>query len=775
MNKNIELLAPAGNEESFKAAVNAGADAIYMGLGKHNARVMAKNFTLSTYIECINYAHVRGVKVYLTLNTLVLDNEIKEAIELLIRLYEAGLDAVIVQDIGLASIIHNVLPDLHMHASTQMSAYSLEQVKFLESIGFKRVVLARELTAEEIKYITDNTEVEIEAFVHGALCVSVSGQCLLSHAIGTRSANRGACAQPCRMRYTLCKDNKKLTDKTYLLSKKDIYGLDILDKIIESNITSLKIEGRNKIPEYVAEVISTYRKYIDKYKEDKKIEINPNDENDLLQIFNRSGKSHGYWEGVKYKNSITTLTPKNTGLYLGEVIEKKGKFVKLKLEEDIDLHDGIEIYSSKGISSTIVTCIMNKNSKVINRQCKKGDIVYLGDIKENTILPKDKIFKTSRYKLNLELQNTYVNKNKRQRELTLNITIKKDSPVTLSAIINGEMYIYNTNVIPQEAINKEITLDDIYNTFSKTQDTGIKFNKVVGYIEKGLFLRVSELNEIRRNFVLKVEDKYKIKRDTSKCNKKLNELLENISKFKKEKINVPSKILSVYSYDKNKKYDELYNEKYNENIERIDFQINDYIKNNNDIFHKYSKYNLGVNIPNFVLDNLDKYIKENLERLLQQGVKTIILGSFKYLSLILNLKKKYEFILIADYSFNVSNTYSALYLKELGFDIITPAFDCTTEQIKEMNKYVNIELVDDYITVMTSRYCILGSFVENRKEKEACSSPCIEGNYYIEDTYGEKYDIVCNNIDCVMKILKKQKLQKEGINKNMLHIRNNMI
>ena len=154
MNNKIELLAPAGNEESFKAAVNAGADAVYMGLGKHNARVMAKNFNIDTYMDCIDYAHVRGVKVYLTLNTLVMDYEIKEALEMLSKLYERGLDAVIVQDIGLASIIHKVLPTLHMHASTQMSTYSLEQVKLLEKLGFTRVVLARELTSEEVKYIT---------------------------------------------------------------------------------------------------------------------------------------------------------------------------------------------------------------------------------------------------------------------------------------------------------------------------------------------------------------------------------------------------------------------------------------------------------------------------------------------------------------------------------------------------------------------------------------------------------------------------------------------
>lgn len=775
MKNKIELLAPAGNEESFKAAVNAGADAIYMGLGKHNARVMAKNFTINTYIDCINYAHIRGVKVYLTLNTLLFDDEVKEAMDMLLKLYENGLDAVIVQDIGLADIIHRTIPNLAMHASTQMSVYSLEQVEFLEKLGFKRVVLARELTLDEIKYITDNTSVEIEAFVHGALCVCFSGQCLLSLAIGTRSANRGTCAQPCRMRYTLCKDKEKITNKTYILSKKDIYGLDILDKIIESNITSLKIEGRNKTPEYVALVISNYRKYINKYLEEKKLEIDSNDEKEIMQMFNRNGKSHGYLDGIKYKDSITTLSPKNTGIYLGKVIEKKGKLIKVKLEEEIDLHDGIEIYTNKGVVSTIVTCISNDKMKILNNKCDKGMTIYLGDIKENYISPDDRIYKTSKYKLNLKLQNTYLQKNIRQRELILNITIKRDSPITLSTIVNNDMYTYNTNTVPENSINKELSLDDIYNVFSKTQDMGIKFVKVVGYIEKGLFLKTSELNEIRRNFVTKVEEKYEIKNDISLCEEKLSSILNKKNKFKKDNITRNKKILSVFSYDNNKNYADIYYKKYNEKLERIDFQIDDYIKNSVDIFHKYSKYNLGVNIPNFVLGNLDRYIKGNLEKLLQQGVSTIVLSNFRYLKLLTDLKKKYEFNLVADYSFNVTNIYSASFLNNLGFDIITPAFDCNVEQINEMGKYINIELVDDYIVAMTSRYCILGTFVANRKEGDICTAPCISKDYYLEDTYGEKYNILCSNVDCVMKILKEHRLKRDRLNKDLSHIRNNMI
>lgn len=285
MKKEIELLSPAGNIDSFKAAINAGADAIYMGVNRFNARQMAKNFTIDEYIKCINYAHILGVKVYLTINTLMHDDEIKDAIDLVIKLYSKGLDAIIVQDIGFLKAIHMIVPQLPIHASTQMSIYNLEQVKFLEKLGVRRVVLARELSLKEIEYICNNTSLEIEVFIHGALCVSYSGQCMLSSSIGDRSANRGACAQPCRMRYSLydSSNNKIISDK-YLLSKKDIYGLEYITKLKTIGVKSLKIEGRNKTPEYVAQVTKTYRKYIDKEKYEN---IDANDKYNLKQIFNR--------------------------------------------------------------------------------------------------------------------------------------------------------------------------------------------------------------------------------------------------------------------------------------------------------------------------------------------------------------------------------------------------------------------------------------------------------------------------------------------------------
>lgn len=773
MRKNdIEILAPAGNVDSFKAAVNAGADAVYMGLGKHNARVMAQNFTVEDYIECLNYAHVRGAKVYLTLNTLVMDDEIQEALEMLIKLYEHGLDAVILQDMGLASIIHKLLPDLDMHASTQMSAYSIEQVKFLESLGFKRVVLARELTLKEIKDITDKAECEIEVFMHGALCVSVSGQCLLSLTIGNRSANRGACAQPCRMKYTLMSGNKKIEDSTYILSKKDIFGLDILNDILEANFLSLKIEGRNKTPEYVALVVSLYRKYVDMYKEKGSVTIDPKDEKILLQIFNRNGKSHGYLSGIQYKNSITTLSPKNTGLYLGEVIEQKGKFVKVKVNEEIDLHDGIEIYSKNNVVSNIVTCIKDEKGKIINTKVNSGKIVYIGDI-NSKVNVKDKIYKTSSRSLNVDISNRYLSKNVRKREQVVNVTIKEDSPITLSTIINNKMELYNTNVIPQKAINKELTLEDINTTFAKTQESGIEFTKAVGFVQKGLFMRVSELNEIRRNFVKWVEEKYYETRDVSGKEKELKEILNSIKYNKIKKYD--SHVLNVYSYNKDIDYKDLYYKKYNRKLQRIDFRIADYAKNEKDIFSKYNDIDLGVNISSFVLEKTDKYIRENLERLVKSGVKTLILGSYRYIELAKELKEKYGIKLVADYALNITNSHSAIANLAFGFDVITPSFDSTPEQIVALSKIAPIELVDNYITVMTSRYCILGSFVAGRKEGEACSAPCQKDKYYLKDSYDENYDIVCNNLDCTMQIIRKYNKTKRGLEKIDFSTRNNEI
>lgn len=288
----IDLLAPVGDFECLKAAVQNGANSVYFGANLFSARAFASNFDLDNLKDAIEYAKIRGVKTNLTLNTLIKDDEFEDALELAKKAYEFGIDAIIVQDLGLARFLIKNFPDLPIHASTQMSIHNLEGVLKLQNLGFKRVVLARELPINEIQYICKNTNIEIETFIHGALCISYSGQCLFSSIIGGRSGNRGKCAGPCRLPYELLLHNDNsnkdtLLDKGYLLSPKDLCSLNYLPQLIEAGVKCFKIEGRLKSPEYVAIVTKIYRKYIDKILNKENYVVEDSDMQQLLQMFNR--------------------------------------------------------------------------------------------------------------------------------------------------------------------------------------------------------------------------------------------------------------------------------------------------------------------------------------------------------------------------------------------------------------------------------------------------------------------------------------------------------
>ena len=243
--KKIELLAPAGNMESLIAAINAGADAVYLSGKKYGARAFAANFSSEELIEAVKYAHLYDVKIYVTINTLIYENEMDDFINYVEFLYSINVDAVIMQDLGAMDLVRQKFPNLEIHASTQMNIHSLESVKLLEKLNIKRAVLSRELSIDDINHIKNNSNIELEIFVQGALCVSFSGQCLMSSLIGGRSGNRGTCAQCCRMKYDLVK-NSKTIDRGYLLSTKDLCALNNIDKLIDIGVDSLKIEGRNR-------------------------------------------------------------------------------------------------------------------------------------------------------------------------------------------------------------------------------------------------------------------------------------------------------------------------------------------------------------------------------------------------------------------------------------------------------------------------------------------------------------------------------------------------
>lgn len=345
----IELLAPAGDFECVKAAVQNGADSIYLGSNFYSARAFAKNFDDDTLKKAIEYAKIRGVKTNLTLNTLIKDSEFDDAIELASKAYEYGIDAIIVQDLGLAKKLIELFPDLPIHASTQMTVHNLNGALELQNLGFKRVVLARELSLDEIKYICKNTKLEIECFVHGALCISYSGQCLFSSMLGGRSGNRGKCAGPCRLPFQLL-ENEKTIDSGYLLSTRDLCGLDYLPDFVDSGVKSLKIEGRMKSPEYVAIVTKIYRKYLDLAQTKEEYKVQNKDKKTLMQIFNRGMTSSGHLDSSVNKKLVYKEKPNNMGIYLGIVknYDKNKGYITISLEDKVEIGDTIAIENKTG-------------------------------------------------------------------------------------------------------------------------------------------------------------------------------------------------------------------------------------------------------------------------------------------------------------------------------------------------------------------------------------------------------------------------------------------
>lgn len=386
----VELLSPAGTYEALKASLNAGADAIYLGGDSFGARAYARNLTKDELLKAIDYVHVQGKHLYLTLNTLLKDNEIEnELYEYLLPLYRQGLDAVIVQDMGVIRFIRTYFPDLPIHASTQMNITGIHGARYLQDLGISRVVTARELSLEEIKNINKNTSIEIECFIHGALCYCYSGQCLLSSILGGRSGNRGRCAGPCRLPYSVLKGNERISDpaQQYLLSLKDLCTLEILPEIINTGAASLKIEGRMKSAVYSAGVTSLYRKYIDLYLEhgNERYAVDPVDFHNLSGLYSRSGPTTGYYKTYNGRKLITLGKPGYVSS--GDDFIKEIEVEYIKRDKQTQLRCTVGIHENKPVEIMI-----NGQDLSVNYQGKMPSVSQGSPLTKETVLRQ--FFKT---------------------------------------------------------------------------------------------------------------------------------------------------------------------------------------------------------------------------------------------------------------------------------------------------------------------------------------------------------------------------------------------
>lgn len=756
----IDLLSPVGDFDCLKAAVQNGANSVYFGANLFSARAFASNFDLDELKNAIQYARIRGVKTNLTLNTLIKNDEFEDAFNLAKKAYEFGIDAIIVQDLGLAKMLIKSFPDLAIHASTQMSVHNLQGVLELQELGFKRVVLSRELSIGEIEYICRNSNVEIECFIHGALCISYSGQCLFSSMIGGRSGNRGKCAQPCRLPYKLL-ENNSVIDSGYLLSTRDICGLDFIPDMINAGVTCLKIEGRMKKPEYVATVTRIYRKYIDLAESSEPYVVDDADRKILMQAFNRGSFSCGHLSNEPNKKLVFKDKSDNMGLFLGKVEKynsNKG-YITVKLNEPIEVGDTVALERESGTYNVSEVMVSNKNIK----GTKVGQTVTIGRMKGNIKLG-DKIFKMSSKSQN-SIANDSLRFENRKVALNCKVTVKENQPLEINITSANDLDIYKNlnitstlDVLPVEAKNRPISKDDIIAQINKTNSTPFNFANIKVNLDDNLFLpKISSLNELRRtalenveNFAISNIQRISDGINYNACNE--NSKNANNSNSDENKISVLLNILNEkYDYSSLEGIDIVYiplkyfvNKKYSNILETLS-----------------KKFELYIYLPTIIKANYRNLLSLNIENAIKSyNIKGFVLSNISNLLLLDNVLEncslnKNNFNFIANYTFNIFNNHSVKELKELGFNRFTISPELNKETILDLTSSNTEVLASELIVygktpLMNMNYCLLG---KANKCYPNCDAKCNSCNkYYLKDRLGLNFEIIPDNIQTVTTI-----------------------
>ena len=646
--KRIELLSPAGNKDSLIAAVQAGCDAVYLGGTLFGARAFAGNFNDDEIIEAIKYCHLYGVKVYVTTNILIYEHEVDKFLKYIEFLHRHNVDAVLIQDLGMLDLVHKTFPNLECHASTQMHIHNLDGVIMANKLGCKRVVLARETPISLVKEIKEKLDVDLEIFAHGALCVSYSGQCLFSSLIGNRSGNRGSCVGSCRLPYKIVNNhNKTLNNGDYPLSMKDLNTLEYLDELIEAGVSSLKIEGRMKSPEYVYTVTKLYRMAIDSYYETGKVKIDEEEINNLQKLFSR-GFTKGYLFNEEIDHILNTNRPNHQGIYIGKVIDYKNSFVTVRLTEDVSINDGIRIVLDNDDYGTVLNEFYI--DKKLVKEARNGDTI---SFKVNKLIPKNsKVLLTKDSKLINKIDEV-IKTNPRKVGITALIKLNKNKPMEM-VVTDYTNSIKVLGDVVEESKSHPTTQEEVLEKMNKLSDTVYIFDNIRVDIDSDVFIPFKKLNDIR----------HKLFKELDKARLYEKEFIKE--KYSIELDDYPQEELKsvLVNSENNDKYDIVYSENIKDKIYKIPKVIFDYSKFNPD-----KEYLVGE------------------------------IGAFN------KLKK-----ISCDYSFNVVNSYTVALLHSLGANRITLSLELTPKQIENiMNNYVkrynknpNLEvIVSGYREVMT--------------------------------------------------------------------------
>jgi putative protease len=739
-----ELLAPAGNWECAKAAIENGADAIYFGLEKFNARMRAENFTVADLPELMEFLHLRGVKGYITLNTLIFAQELTEVQQYLKTIISAGVDAVIVQDVGICRLIRHLSPDFPIHASTQMTITSAAGVEFAKSLGCQLVVLARECSILEINKIqkqilSKNISLPLEIFVHGALCVAYSGQCLTSEALGGRSANRGECAQACRMPYDLIANGEvvNLGNRKYLLSPQDLAGLEVLPELVKSGVTSLKIEGRLKAPEYVANVTRVYRQalnqiiktHIETFSHTEKDQYN------LEMAFSR-GLYTGWFEGINNQELVHGRFGKKRGVYLGEVTRIKNAEITVKLEAPVKPGDGIVFDCGhperKEEGGRIYAVIPNGKETILT--------FGRNDLNFHSIHIGDKVWKTNDPELDKQIRQSYTGENP-QFTRPINIEVHGEIGEKLIAVCRdelGNIVQVESEIFIAEAHTRPLSIERLKEQFGRLGNTPFYLDTFINHLNGNIMLPVSELNRMRREIVSKLEDlRSKPKLWQLNHHAKWQDLITN--KYTAI-LSSPSLIVLV------------------RNIEQLKAVLTTDIKTIYCEFEDPRNYKEAVKIVRESAEEITIFVAP--PRITKPGETWILkqvhasqadgylIRNYDQLEYFANEK------CVGDFSLNIANPLTADYFKNrFNLERLTVSYDLNINQLEDLiTNYPaqNFEVtIHQHIPMFHMEHCVFCAFLSTGTDYTNCGSPCDTQAVTIRDRVGSEHilkaDAGCRN------------------------------
>jgi len=684
-----ELLSPVGNMASLYQAVHNGADAVYLGGKNFGARMYADNFTKEDLLEAIRYCHLYDVKIYITVNTVIFDDEVEDFVQYIEFLYLNGVDAVIMQDIGMISLVREKFPELEIHASTQCHNHNEEGIKLLKSLGVSRVVLARELSLSEINNI--HVDIEKEVFIHGALCVCYSGCCLFSSLNSSRSGNRGECVASCRLPYKLIKNNEEVkTIGNYLLSMKELNTSSRLKEILESDIASLKIEGRMKSPEYVGFITKFYRILIDKYENGEELNFSIEELNNLKTLFNRK-----FTEGYLFNKSGTEVmnikNQNHIGLEIGKVIEVSPKYIKIKVNHPLHQEDGIKFLDvDKGM---IINKLYDNKMKLTNK-IEKGNIAIV-DNKINL-----KTLSRVSITINKELLTSLNKYEEKKINISFGVEAKKNNKLKITITDGANSAMAEGNVV-SESVNRPVTKGNIISQLSKLGNTPFKLETIDIVMDNDIFISLKDLNDLRRQLVSDL-----IELRTKISFKRVNEIKNSVQ----EKIQKDLKITALV------RNEEQLISCISENIDSI------YVADNL-LFNKYKEH------PNVYL-RTDRVATSYLDY-----------KNFNILATELGAINKYSSNnnVVCDYYLNINNNNSITLLEKLGVKRV--CLSPEINKIKKIESNIDVEMiVYGRFEVMITKYCPIKMILNN--DHKNCSLCLGKDKFYLEDEHHRKYPLL---------------------------------